>query len=90
MPQNVIIKGKDNPVVITFAFTGDFASLGLNTFTSVSVQVGDETYTTGGPNLSIESNSELRLKIGDVTTLDAGYYLPTIIGYSATYDDGFC
>lgn len=89
--QNVIVKGNDNPVVMTFSFAGDFAASGLNTFISVDLVIGGETYSTDGTptNLSIESDTELRLKIGDTTTLDAGNYLPEIIGYSATYDDGY-
>ncbi len=89
--QNVIVKGLDNPVVMTFSFTGDFAASGLNTFTSIQIVIGGETYTTDGTpdNLSIESDTELRLKIGDTTTLAAGNYLPTITVFSLTYADGF-
>lgn len=89
--QNVIVRGLDNPVVMTFSFTGDFAASGLNTFTSIELVMGGETYTTDGTpdNLSIESDTELRLKIGDTTALAAGNYLPTITGFSITYNDGF-
>jgi hypothetical protein len=91
MAQNVIVKGKDNPVVINFTFTGDFAASGLNAFTSVTLAIGGESYNTVSDpdNLSIESATELRLKIGDTTSLDVGNYLPQITGFSATYDDGF-
>ena len=91
MSQNRIIKGKDNPVVMTFTFTGDFAASGLNTFTSISVDIGTESYTTAlnPDNLFIVSDAELRLRIGDVTTLAAGRYLPEIVGFSITYNDGY-
>ena len=91
MPQNVIVKGKDNPVVMEFSFTGDFEASGLNTFTEVKLTIGGEEYSTvaNPDNLSIESATELRLKIGDSTELDVGCYLPEIVGFSATYDDGY-
>jgi len=91
MTQNVIVKGKDNPVVISWTFTGDFAASGLNTFTRIELIIGGETYSTDltPDNLSIESDAELRLKIGDTTALADGNYLPQIVGYSATYDDGY-
>lgn len=89
--QNVIIKGRDNPVVMTFAFVGEFAADGLSNFTDITVQVGGETYSTiTDPNqLFTASNTELRLKIGDTTTLADGTYMPEVIGFSATYDDGY-
>jgi hypothetical protein len=91
MAQNKVIKGLDNPVVMNFTFTGDFAALGLNTFTSINLDLGDETYTTllNPNNLFIVSNTELRLRIGDTTALVAGSYLPEIVGFSATYNDGY-
>ena len=46
MAQDKIIKGFDNPVVMEFTFTGDFAALGLNTVTSISLSLGTDTYTT--------------------------------------------
>lgn len=91
MAQNRIIKGLDNPVIMTFSFSGDFSVNGLNTFTSITLDIGTDTYsTTLTPDqLFIVSDNELRLSIGDTTTLDAGGYLPEIMGYSATYDDGY-
>lgn len=89
--QNVIVKGNDNPVVMTFSFTGDFLASGLNTFTSITLTIGGEEYSTNltPDNLSVESDTELRLKIGDTTALADGRYLPEIVGFSATYDDGY-
>ena len=91
MAQDKIIKGFDNPVVMEFTFTGDFAALGLNTFTSISLSLGTETYTTllNPDNLFIVSNTELRLKIGDITALAEDAYLPEIVGFSPTYNDGY-
>lgn len=91
MAQNKIIKGFDNPVIMQFTFTGDFAASGLNTFTSISLSIGAETYTTlaNPDNLFIVSNTELRLKIGDITTLPEDAYLPEIVGFSINYNDGY-
>ena len=91
MAQNKIIKGVDNPVIINFRFKGDFAALGLNTFTSITLDLGNETYTTilNPANLFIVSNTQLRLKIGDATALAVGTYLPEIVGFNATYNDGY-
>ena len=42
--QNVIMKGRDNPVEISFSFyEGDFKELGLNTFSEVKVILGSNT-----------------------------------------------
>lgn len=89
--QNVIYKGYDNPVVFEFTFSGEFATDGLSNFTSMTVNIGTESYTTDGTpsQLFLNGNNELRLKIGDITALEVGSYQPEIIGYSATYDDGY-
>jgi hypothetical protein len=91
MAQNKIIKGLDNPVIMKFTFTGDFAASGLSTFTSINVSIGDETYTTilNPDNLFVVSDTELRLRIGDVTALSRGAYLPEVVGFSLTYNDGY-
>lgn len=89
--QNVIIKGKDNPVIFNFSFTGDFAAEQLASFDRITLQLGTETYDTSTqPNLLfLVGNAQLRLKIGDTTQLSPGGYTPEIIGYSADYDDGY-
>lgn len=89
--QNVIYKGFDNPVIFEFVFTGEFSTDGLSNFTYMSVEIGGETYTTNGTpdQLFLNGNNELRLKIGDTTTLDAGSYRPEIVGFSATYNEGY-
>ena len=89
--QNTIIKGHDNAVVFTFMFDGEFAALGLNNFTRITIDIGAESYdsTIDVDKLKISSPEDLILSIGDTTTLDSGNYTPTIIGYSATYDDGY-
>jgi hypothetical protein len=89
--QNEIYIGLDNPVVMTFSFTGEFGSGGLSNFTYIQLTIDSEVYTTSGtPNqLFLNGNNELRLKIGDTTSLPAGSYLPEIIGFSATYNDGY-
>lgn len=87
--QNVIIKGRGNPVSILFSFTDDFKTDGLNNFTRISIQVGDETYDTDSNNVTIISNNELRFRIGTVTSLEKGYYDLTVTGYSPTYANGY-
>lgn len=82
-------------MIFDFTFGGDFAALGLNTFTRVELTIfadaGNEVYSTDlAPNqLFIVNNNQLRLKIGDTTALVKGSYKFQIIGYSATYDDGY-
>jgi hypothetical protein len=83
--QNVIIKGKDNPARIEFTFTGDVA---LASFTSITVSLGGETYTSGSAELDVDGNT-LVLSIGDTTTLAPGSYYPEIVGFSAQFDDGY-
>lgn len=89
--QDVIIKGRDNPVTFEFTFTGDFAALGLNNFNRITVDIGSESYDSSVDisQLRIASETELSLSIGDTTLLETGSYTPTIIGYSVTYDDGY-
>lgn len=92
MSLNKIVKGKDNPVIINFTFGGDFEQDGLNTFTEIVLTIGGETYSTNTTpnNLVIVNNSQLKLIIGDVTSLNAGYYIPEIVGFNTTnYDDGY-
>lgn len=89
--QNIIVKGKGNPVVFSFTFKNDFATDGLSAFSEIKVNIGSESYSTiDNPDLLfLNGNFELRLKIGDTTSLDAGRYTPEIIGYTAEYDDGY-
>ena len=89
MSGSVIYKGFDNPVIFTFSFGGDFAALGLNNFTRVDVTIGNETYSTLTGAVVISSATELKLLAGDSTALNQGSYYPTIVGYNATYDDGY-
>ena len=88
--QNKIIKGTDQPVVMNFTFTGEFASGGLGEFTDIQITIGSEVYTSAlNPSEVVVSGNELRLLIGTVTSLDAGGYNLTIVGISPTYDDGY-
>ena len=90
--QNIIIKGRDNPVILEFTFTGDFETNGLNTFDYITLSVDSESYSTqdADNNLTISTDGmRLTLNIGDTTNLSDGYYTPTVIGYSSTYDDGY-
>lgn len=82
-------KGTDTPVVYQFSFTGDFASGGLNNFTDIVFRIGSEEYDLASGKVVISSDTELLINIGDTTSVNVGAYYPTIIGYNATYDDGY-
>lgn len=89
--QNVIIKGRDNPITISFSFDkGDFSELGLNTFSDIQVTLGDRTYTVQNhPDLVVISNSnDLKLNLGG-EDLQVGSYLPIILGFSNVYTQGY-
>jgi len=89
--QNVIIKGRDNPVTISFSFNeGDFSELGLNTFSDIQVTLGDNTYTVqNNPDVVTISNAnELKLNLGR-EDLKTGSYLPIILGFSNVYVQGY-
>ena len=86
--QNVIIKGRDNPVTFSFTFTGAFAADGLSNFTGITVEIGSESYDLTN-HVSIIDDVTLSLDIGAVTALADGSYNPEIIGTSATYPNGF-
>jgi hypothetical protein len=91
MSQNTVFIGNDNPVIVNFSFTGDFSVDGLSNFTDIQVGVGSESYTllTNPSNVVVSSNTQLRIKIGDSTALGTGLYPLKIVGFSATYDDGY-
>ena len=92
MSQNVIIRGRDNPVVISFSFNeGDFTDQGLNTFSEITVTLRDTTYSTlNDPDkVIIENNTDLKLILGTDSSLEKGSYLPIILGYSNVYTQGY-
>ena len=91
MAQNKIVKGSDNPVVMSWSFSGDFAANGLASFSEITVDIGSESYSTiSTPSqLFLNGNNELRLRIGDSTSLAEGQYTLEVIGFSATYNDGY-
>lgn len=98
--HNIIIKGRDNPVILEFTFTGDFETNGLNTFDYITLSIDNESYSTQDAdnkltitdliiNDEVKKGAGLELNIGDSTNLPVGYYTPAVIGYSPTYDDGY-
>ena len=89
--QNTVYLGKDNPIVLEFGFEGDFETGGLSNFTDIQVTIGGELYTLllNPASVVVESDTELRILIGTVTSLTEGSYSIEIIGVSATYDDGY-
>ena len=40
MAQNIIVKGSDNPVIMSWSFSGDFAANGLASFSEITVDIG--------------------------------------------------
>lgn len=91
MAQDTVIKGKDNPVIFQFSFTGDFATLQLNSFSRIELTIDSESYSTDltPDNLFIVNGSELRLKIGYITELEPGRHNFELVGYSPDYNDGY-
>ena len=89
--QNVVYLGRDNPIIITFSFTGEFAADGLNNFDDLQIGIGGEAYTllTTPNSVVVQSDTELRIFIGTVTSLEAGAYDIQITGINTTYDDGY-
>ncbi len=92
MLQNVIMKGRDNPVEISFSFNeGDFEQLGLNTFSEVKVTLGSKTYSTidNPSQVYVSDNTDLVLNLGSDPSLEVGNYLPEIVGFSNVYTNGY-
>ena len=86
--QDTIFKGLDNPVIIPATFSGDFT--GWSDFTDIVVDIGNESYSIQqDPQQLFINGNELRLKIGDTTSLEPGQYYLKIVGFSAAYDDGY-
>lgn len=86
-----LVRGTDTPIIINFDFDGEFAENGLNNFTNIEVKIGTETYSTqANPNdIIVQSKTQLRVKVGTLTSLEAGEHSITVTGYTATeYDDG--
>lgn len=92
--NNSLAPPYDNPVIFTFNFkSGDFVNGGLDNFDEILLTLveGGTVYSNVSTpeNLFTTSETELRLKIGNSTPLDAGMYTPTIWGVSADYPNGF-
>ena len=88
--QNVLKKTRDNEVVFKFDFDPSDILTSLSQFTEIQLTIGNETYSTvSDPTKLFVLGSKLYLKIGDVTQLSVGYHPVTIIGFNASYDDGY-
>lgn len=80
--KNIIILGLNQRVEINFGFD-------LNTYTDISVEIGDETYTlSSNPSNVIVEDSVLKIDIGTVTSLSVGSYPIKIMGYTASQPSG--
>ena len=87
--QNLIISGRDNPVVISI--TGltdqDGNSIDLTAFTTIYAKFkGDERNTSDDPTSIIVSADELRLHFGDTDQTGASHW--QIWGVNGDYPDG--
>lgn len=89
--QNRIFIGRDNPAILVFSFTGDFADGGLSNFDDIQVAIDSETYSTVTDPTKVFTTDDntLRIAIGDSTSLAAGYYHVDVVGFSSTYNDGY-
>lgn len=90
MAQNIIVKGKDNPIIIDFTFNVPTdPSFGLTGFDYIEVKFGSETYTsTADPSVVvINSNTQLQLNLGGTAEVYPSYLV--INGYNATYPLGY-
>lgn len=84
--------GYDKAASLVFRFTGEFLGAGgLLAFDYITVTIGDEQYSTvDDPTvITVLDEGRLRIAIGDVTALPVGDYHPTVVGFNATYDNGY-
>ena len=91
MAQDTVIIGKDNPVILVGNFNGDFAAEQFDTFSRITLSIGGENYSTDTTpqQLFVFNKNQLRLVIGDTTSLEPGRYDFELVGFSPTYDDGY-
>lgn len=82
MPQDTIIKGKLNPVVIIFDFSNsDFA--GLNDFTKITAKFGadERNSVDNSSSVVVVSDTELQLNFQDTTETREMYWCIDGDGY---------
>ena len=80
--QSIIYKGLDNAVLMNISTQP--------AFDRIELFIGGETYSTDlTPDQLFVDGDYLTLSIGDTTALANGAYSLRIIGYSATYNDGY-
>tara|TARA_R110000787_G_scaffold14073_2_gene43715 strand:+ start:40 stop:372 length:333 start_codon:yes stop_codon:yes gene_type:complete len=91
MSLNTVIPNKANPLIINFTFSvPSDPSFGLSGFTEINVSWAGTVYTlTGNPTIVVvNSDTQLQLNLGSVTTsADIPTYL-VIEGINATYPVG--
>tara|TARA_R110002167_G_scaffold223999_1_gene429381 strand:- start:243 stop:563 length:321 start_codon:yes stop_codon:yes gene_type:complete len=90
MTQNIIIKGKDNPLVIDFTFNVPVdPTFGLLGFDTLEVKFGEEVYTDQADPTVVQilSDTRLQINLGSTSEEFASYFVMT--GYNATYPDGY-
>lgn len=88
--QDIIVKGRDNPVVIDFTFQVEgFPNFGLISFTDMEVIFGTETYTLllDPTIVVVNSNTQLQLNLGDTAEEFPSYLV--ITGFNVDYPDGY-
>ena len=86
--RNKIPLGSDNPLIIEFEFTGEFEENGLSNFSRLEVRIGDESYNSvDDPGVVYTvSDTELRVKLGKVTSLPKGEHPIEVWGITPLYD----
>ena len=90
MPQNIIIKGKDNPIVINFSFVVPTdPTFGLTGFDDIEVVFGAETYTLllDPTIVVVVSDTQLQLNLGGTSEAFPSYF--KITGFNGTYPNGY-
>lgn len=88
--SDTIIKGKDNPILLTFTFkVPNNPSFGLTGFSDLEVKFGSETYTLllNPTIVEVISDTQLQLNLGGTSETFSSYFV--INGYNATYPDGY-
>jgi len=82
--QNVIVKTKDNPVVLTFS------GVDLTNATEIEINLGSDTWTLSGDSdrVKVDSATQLTLELGNTTNTNKYQYL-TITITDSTYTNGY-
>lgn len=91
--SNLLVKGTNAFVSMVFTFENDSAGnpVTLNSFSDVTMKLGEETYSVNDVDsvLIIVDELELTLRASNITTLSNGCYVPEVSVFSVDYPQGF-